>query len=270
MRIASQYRNLELIQQKTPLVVHITNNVTINDCANVCLALGASPAMSVDPSDVAELASYASALVLNLGLVDALSLEAMLAAGKAARAKGVPIVLDPVAAGATSTRRAASQKLLEELRPEIVKGNGAEIKFLAGQASRQRGVDSLDDEGLAEATAILASRYGIVVAATGPEDFVSDGQRTFRINGGTPYLARVTGTGCMVSSLVGSFAAVERDYLVAAAQGIAAMKLAGERAAGALLPGEGTGHFHIRLIDALSLLAPGDFNDEGRYSDVTA
>lgn len=270
MQIASRYRNLALIKGQTPLIVHITNNVTINDCANVCLALGASPAMSVDAQDVAELAGMASALVLNLGLVDAASLQAMLAAGKAARAKGVPIVLDPVAAGATSTRRAASRQLLEALQPEIVKGNGAEIKFLAGLESRQRGVDSLDDEGLAEAAAALAARYGIVVAATGAEDFVSDGRRTLRISGGTPWLARVTGTGCMLSSVVASFAAVEPDRLIATAQALAAMKLAGERAALALQAGEGSGHFHIRLIDALGLLEPADLNDERRCAHVAA
>jgi hydroxyethylthiazole kinase len=266
----TKYLSLAQIKALTPLVVHITNNVTINDCANVTLALGASPAMSVEPDDVAELASYAGALVINLGLVDALSLQAMFQAGKAARDYGVPIVFDPVAAGATAVRRSASVRLIEELRPSIVKGNGAEIKFLAGLESKQRGVDSLDDDGLAEAAEALAAKYGIVVAATGPVDYVSNGATTWALSGGTPLLSQVTGTGCMVASLVGSFAAVEKDYVAAAVQGVAAMKVAGERAAAALLPGEGTGHFHIRLVDALSLLVPEDLNDQGRYSRVTS
>lgn len=262
------HRGLAQIKALTPLVVHITNNVTINDCANVTLALGASPAMSVDPDDVAELASYAGALVLNLGLVDAPALQAMFQAGQAARDRGVPVVFDPVAAGATAVRRAASVRLLEELRPTIVKGNGAEIKFLAGLASKQRGVDSLDDDGVAEAAASLAARYGVVVAATGPVDYVSDGTTTWAVSGGTPLLSRVTGTGCMTASLVGCFAAVEPNALEAAVQGLAAMKVAGERAEAALGPGEGTGHFHIRLVDALSLLVPADLDAPGRYRRV--
>lgn len=266
MSIAQKSFNLDQIKAQTPLVVHITNNVTINDCANVTLALGASPAMSVEPADAAELASYAGALVINMGLVEPLALEAMDLAGKAARDRGVPIIFDPVAAGATVARRTASRRILEELRPEIVKGNGAEIKFLAGFESQQRGVDSLEDDGVAEAARALALRYGVVVAATGAVDYVSDGKLTVAIGGGTSQLSRVTGTGCMVGSLVGSFAAVEHDYLVAAAQGLLAMKLAGERAVRTLLPGEGTGHFHLRLIDALSLLKAGDFADDSRYA----
>jgi len=268
MALSTQHNNLDAIRKTSPLIHHLTNIVTVNDCANVTLAIGASPAMTVDLVDSLALVEAASALVINIGTVDPASVEVFVETGKKARARGIPVVFDPVAAGATLPRQQTAKKILETVRPTVVKGNGAEIKYLAGLATKQRGVDSLDSEGLAEAARILAKEFGVIVAATGVVDYVSDGTTTWAINGGCALMSRVTGTGCMTASLVASFLAVGPDHLSGAIQGILAMNHAGEKAESLLQEGEGTGHFRVRLIDALSLLTAGGLGIGERVTQV--
>ncbi len=256
------------IRAGQPLVHHLTNAVTVNDCANAVLALGGSPVMAPCQREAADMASLSRALVLNIGTPDEASEGAMIAAGQAANAHGIPVVLDPVGVGATPFRRALVEAILNDVDVTILRGNLAEIKTLAGLAASTRGVDSAEDtsggavdagENLRQAGRLAAEaavQFGCVVAITGSKDAISDGRITCILANGVPMLARVTGTGCMASSLCATFAAVlPREPLLAAAAGISCLSIAGEIAAEGLRDGEGTGTFRTRLIDALSLLS---------------
>ncbi len=242
------------LRRRRPLVHCITNYVTANDCANILLAIGASPIMADDPEETEEIAAAASALVLNMGTPSRGKLEAMVRAGKKANEKGIPVILDPVGAGASRLRREMTEQLIREVRVDILRGNVSEITFAAGLASREKGVDvSEADQGLDRTEAALAAarRLGCTVAVTGQVDVVTDGRRIARVRGGSSMMARVTGTGCMTSALAGAFAGAGRgDAFLAAVAALASMGIAGETAfekAGYL----GCGSFHIALLDAV-------------------
>lgn len=247
---------LDRLQRRRPLVHCITNYVTANDCANILLAIGASPIMADDPEETEEIAAAASALVLNMGTPSRRKLEAMIRAGRRANEKGIPVILDPVGAGASRLRREMAESLIREVRVDILRGNVSEVSFAAGLASREKGVDvSEADRGIDRTEAALAAarRLGCTVAVTGEVDVVTDGRRTVRIRGGSSMMARVTGTGCMTSALAGAFAgagAERGDAFPAAVAALASMGIAGETAfekAGHL----GCGSFHIALLDAV-------------------
>lgn len=249
---------LTAVQQRHPLVHQITNYVTATDCANATLAIGGSPVMAHSILETAEMAALSQALLLNIGTPDENSLEAMLKAGQAANQMAIPVLLDPVGVGATSFRRQLVETLLSGIRIAILRGNQAEIRALLQLSSGTRGVDSLDDQDDFSALAALAAqKFDCIVAVTGRIDCISDGQRVLRIGNGHLLLQEITGTGCMCSALCATCAGAAPDRLLeAAATGIAISGLAGEIAAEALLPSEGTGTFHRRLLDAFSTLTP--------------
>ncbi len=237
-----------------PLVHHITNYVTVNDCANVTLAIGAAPVMAEAPEEVAEMVGLADALVLNIGTLSSGQVEAMLLAGRAANARGIPVVLDPVGAGATHFRTTTALRLLDGLEIAVLKGNAGEIGTIAGNEARVRGVDSAGLAGdPADVCRRLASRLGCVVAMSGPVDIVSDGNRVALVENGCPMMGAVSGTGCMVASLTGAFAAVADDPFAAAVAALAAFGVSGERAA---QEAHGPGSFRPGLFDALAGLEP--------------
>ncbi|WP_411677613.1 hydroxyethylthiazole kinase [Caproicibacter sp.] len=247
---------IEKVRFNSPLVHNITNYVTVNDCANVLLAVGASPIMADDIGEAAEITAISSALVLNIGTLNRRTIESMIASGKKANEIGVPVVLDPVGAGASSLRNRTVLELLERMRVQVIRGNLSEISFLAGLHYATKGVDAAESDRENNAVTVaksVAAQYGCTAAVTGAVDTISDGNRTLRIHNGHSMLSRVTGTGCMTSALTGACAAVTRDFLAAAAAAVAAMGIAGELAyesAGNI----GTGSFHIAVIDALSRL----------------
>ena len=247
---------LDAVRAKVPLVHCITNYVTVNDAANALLAIGASPIMADDIGEAGDIASIASALVLNIGTLNERTVASMLDAGRRANAFGVPVVLDPVGAGASRLRNETVGRLLREVKLSVLRGNLSEISFLAGLGAATRGVDSAKEDEKNDALAaarLVAQRLGCTVAVTGAVDVVTDGTRACRLANGHQMLSRVTGTGCMTTALIGAFAGAGRDFYTAAAGGISAMSIAGELAyerAGTL----GTGSFHIALIDALSML----------------
>jgi len=221
---------METLRSASPLIHHITNYVTVNDCANATLAVGASPVMVSSPEEAPQMAAMASALVLNMGTPDEAGIRAMLSAGRTAKGRGIPVVFDPVGAGATPFRQELSLRIMQELRPDIVKGNAAELSFLGGLKSAQRGVDSLES-AKAEALFTVASRFACVAVATGEIDYVCDGVELHVVRGGNATLGRVCGTGCMSASILASMAAVSpRAYLRAALACCLTMKLAGEKA----------------------------------------
>lgn len=259
--------NLSAVKEKSPLIHHITNYVTVNDCANIVLAIGGSPVMADDLEEVAAMVGFASALVLNIGTLNSRTIESMLVAGSRAKILGVPVILDPVGVGATKLRTNTVERLIRELKPEVIRGNMSEIMVLAGQNVAIKGVDSIADE---QGSSIIAKRFAselsCVIAITGKTDVVSDGRQVCLLDNGHRILADVTGTGCMTTSLVGTFCGVTKDYFTAAIAGIISMGLAGEIAQASLHHGEGIGTFRVRLLDSIYNLTPEILAGNGKIS----
>lgn len=268
MEISEQiFKSLSAVKEKSPLIHHITNYVTVNDCANIVLALGGSPVMADDREEAAEMVGFASALVLNIGTLNARTIESMFIAGLRAKELGVPVILDPVGVGATKLRTNTAERLIKELKPEVIRGNMSEIKVLAGLEVAIKGVDSLADEQDSSFVAKkLAAELGSVIAITGKTDVVSDGSQVCLLNNGHAILADVTGTGCMTTSLIGTFCGAAPDYFTGAVAGIISMGLAGEFAYASLRPGEGIGTFRARLMDGIYNLTPEILAKEGKIS----
>lgn len=247
-RFTAAAASLTLFHQKKPLVHCLTNDVVQTFTANVLLALDASPAMVIDPEEAGQFAALADALLINVGTLTQAGREAMLAAVEAAAVAEKPWTLDPVAVGALSFRSEFCQRLLA-YRPAAIRGNASEILALARQPASGRGVDSLHASSAAlDAAHQLALDCGAIVAVTGEDDFVTDGQRCLQIPGGSPLMTRVVGTGCALSAVVAGFTALPGDRLCHIASACRIMSLAGERAAA--LAG-GPGSFVAAFLDTL-------------------
>ncbi len=242
------------VREKSPLIHNITNYVTVNDCANAILAIGASPIMADDAKEVEEIVSISSALVINIGTLNQRTITSMIMAGKRANELNIPVILDPVGAGASILRNKTIQEILSQVKINVICGNLSEVSFLAGLKVSTKGVDTakVDEKNDAVVIAkLVANKYSCVVGITGKVDIISDGIRVAKIANGHKLLSRVTGTGCMTSALIGSFCSVTNDYYMATVIGIATMGISGEIAfekTGII----GTGSFHISIIDALS------------------
>lgn len=242
---------LARIGQTKPLVHQITNVVVTNDSANLTLGFGALPVMAYAPEEVAEMAAISQALVLNIGTLSAGEVEAMLLAGRAAGEAGVPIVLDPVGAGATRFRTESALRLLDALPITVLRGNRGEIGALVGSGA-VRGVEAVGGEDPREVAGAAHERFGLTVAVTGAIDVVVGPGRTLLVHNGHPLLGQITGSGCMATAAIGIFNAVGSDPVVQTALGLATYGLAAERA-GAGSPGPGT--FRSRLLDEVAALA---------------
>ncbi|WP_366163477.1 hydroxyethylthiazole kinase [Bacillus infantis] len=248
---------LEKLRAEKPLVHNITNMVVTNFTANGLLALGASPVMAHAAEEAADMAGIAGALVLNIGTLTSPVVESMKLAGVSAGRNSVPIILDPVGAGATAYRTETGRSLLEELPVSILRGNAAEISHLAGKGGEIKGVDG-GEAGNPEHIAELAAKlFNTVTVVTGKEDIVSDGKTIVRITGGSSLLTKVTGTGCLLSSVIGAFHAIESDSLKAAAGALAVYSAAAEMAAEAA-GSKGPGTFQIELLNSLALVKAED------------
>ena len=264
------------LRQQRPLIHHITNQVVMNDTANVTLHLGALPVMAHATEEVAEMVEQAGALVLNLGTLTAERVTAMRLAGRRANERGTPVVLDPVGVGATAYRTQTALTLLQELQIAVVRGNLGEIAALAGQHGTVRGVESVaagvDPQALAGE---LAHHLGVVVCITGARDIVCDGRRMLGVDNGHPWLSTVTGTGCMATTAIAAFVAVEPDALLAAAAALAFFGLAAERAAGGTPAGRsgeagtlGPASFKAALLDCLYHQSPENLAAGARIADL--
>lgn len=250
---------IEQVRERSPLVHHITNYVTANDCANMTLAIGASPVMADEGIEMSHITGIADALVLNIGTINQPKALSMIAAGKVANEKGIPVVLDPVGVGASAFRKDTTHQLLDEIKMSVLRGNISEIRCVAGLDAMAKGVDASGEdigreESREEVAAHLARKLGCVVIISGKVDVVSDGQRTLCVKNGHPMLGNITGTGCMCSSLVGSFCGAAPDEILkASVAAMVAMGVAGELAyekAGWL----GNGSFRVALHDEMSQL----------------
>jgi len=243
------YPLLEKIRKEKPVVHHLTNWVTIYDCANIVKVLGGSPVMAHAKEEVAQMAGLASSLVLNIGTLTPELIEAMKIAASAANKKGIPVILDACGAGATSFRDKKSFELLDEAKIDIIKGNASEIARISGEGIRTKGVDAgRVNKDLVQLAKKLALQRKCAVVVTGKEDIVVSENNLYLVKNGHPMMADVVGTGCMAASVIGAFAAVENDLTLAAAAGLVCFEIAAECAAKKSL---GPASFKEKLFDCL-------------------
>ncbi len=230
--MAEVYELLERIKERKPLIHHITNWVTIYDCANITRAFGALPVMAHAIEESADMTSIASGLVLNIGTLTPDLVESMISAGKKANQIGIPVLLDAVGAGATALRTESANKIIKEVEVSIIKGNSAEIGVLAGANAVVKGVEAMGVEGdLISIASRFAQGKNTTVAMTGVQDIVSNGKETYLIDNGHKMMGSIVGTGCMSASVICCFAAVEKDYAFAATSALVCFGIAGELAA---------------------------------------
>jgi hydroxyethylthiazole kinase len=253
---------LAVLRERKPLIHNITNYVVMNETANAILALGALPVMAHAKDEVREMAGLAGALVLNIGTLSDDWIDAMLIAGAAANERGIPVVLDPVGAGATRYRTTTAKRILDEVDVSVLRGNAGEVATLVGVEAEVRGVESIGTGGdAAELAREAALTLGLVASVTGAVDHVSDGDRAAAISNGHELLAAITGTGCMASALSGCFLAANDDPFEAAVEALVAFGVAGEDAA---REAKGPGSFHVALYDALAALDPATLTARAR------
>jgi hydroxyethylthiazole kinase len=255
---------IENVKVKTPLVHSITNYVTVNDCANIILASGGSPIMADDINEVCDITSICSSLVINIGTLNERTIKSMAAAGKKANELGHPVVVDPVGAGASQLRNQTVRMLLKEVKFSVIRGNISEIKFLASGSSNTQGVDaSVTDavtadniDSVVALAKAVSKTTGAVIAISGAIDIIADGERSYIIKNGHPMMSRVTGTGCMLTAVIGSFIGANSDNILdATASAFVAMGLCGELAYEKLYElNGGTNTYRMLLIDYMSKL----------------
>ncbi|WP_010663590.1 hydroxyethylthiazole kinase [Marinilabilia salmonicolor] len=242
-------KNLQDLRKQTPLVHNITNYVVMNNTANALLSIGASPVMAHAPEEMEAMAGIASSLVINIGTLSSEWIEGMLIAGKTARQRKIPIVLDPVGAGATGFRTQTCHKIIKECKPTVIRGNASEIMALIRSDVQTKGVDSTESsENAVELAKTLSRETGAVVSVSGPVDFITNGENILTIKNDIPIMPKVTGMGCTASAITGAVAAACPNPLEAAATAMAIMAVAGEMT----LPlAKGPGTFQSHFLDAL-------------------
>ncbi|MFJ7726599.1 hydroxyethylthiazole kinase [Neobacillus sp. NPDC097160] len=268
MEKRSLCETLEKVRKVNPLIHNITNVVVTNFTANGLLALGASPVMANAKEEAADMATIASSLVLNIGTLNPQTVEAMLLAGKSANEHDVPVIFDPVGAGATPYRTETAQRVMNEVKVAVIRGNAAEIANVIGEKWEIKGVDGGNAKGNIKDLAITAARkLHCVVVITGKEDIVSDGENTYVVANGHPILTKVTGTGCLLTSVIGAFAGVERDLIQASVAALTYYGVAAEKAAKKTAE-LGPGSFQIEFLNQLSLVSSEDLNGYASFKKI--
>lgn len=251
MRIKPQdiWNSIQEIRNKAPLVHNITNFVTMEQTANVLLALGTSPVMAHAMEEVEDMVGISHSLVLNIGTLSPPWIKAMTLAAKAAKRKGIPIVFDPVGCGATPYRTASAQSLIKEGMVTVIKGNASEIAALTGDRSLTKGVDSiLNPVDCIDHAKALAAQRKCVVVISGATDVITNGQAVALVHNGHFLMAKVTGMGCNAAALIGAFLAVNRDLFMGCVQAMCIMGIAGEMAAQFC---HGVGSFKTSFLDSV-------------------
>ena len=255
------------VRDSKPLVHAITNYVTVNDCANILLGFGASPAMIEIVAEVEVFVAISQSLYINIGTLAGEQKRSIPLAIAKASELNIPVVIDPVGVGAIPSRADYVLNLLENYNISILKGNLGEIKVLAGVSAHVKGVDSLDDGvGGIEACRLLAEKYNTVVVASGAQDIITDGKRVALVDNGTPLLGLITGSGCMLGALAAATASVEKDFFKAAVTAVLAMGLAGEISADLLATEALPGTFRIKLFDEIYRLSEKDVLERGKLT----
>lgn len=246
---------LTKLRDAQPLVHNITNTVSANICANIILCIGGLPVMADDIHEVEDIVRRSQAVVLNAGTLNPLKLEAMVLAGKTANRIGIPVVVDPVGAGASRARGQGILRLFDQVKPDIIRANVSEVAFLAGREGETRGVEAAREKTFSpvEVGLAVAGKYGTVVCLTGKKDYVISDRDIYTVGGGHSLMSKVTGMGCMLSSVTGAFSAVTEDPFLAGLAAAACFGAAGKKA------GEtscGPGSFQVNFFDSLYALTP--------------
>lgn len=248
---------LSLVHEKNPLICQITNSVTIESCANITICIGASPVMSNSSEDAADMVKMSDALLLNIGTIDEKQTEIMLAAGNEAAKQNIPIILDPVGAGATKYRTQTAERFMNELPIAVLKGNAGEIGTLAGESAEVKGVDSISLKRCPADTAKdFAKSCGSVIIISGAEDIISDGLHTYGVLNGDKIMGKISGTGCMAGSVCSAFAAVSDNLTKGCVSAMTYLGIAGEAAA---QNSNGPGTFRAAFFDAVYNLSQEQF-----------
>ena len=264
----------ENVRSTCPLIHNITHYVTVNDCANMVLACGASPIMADDAAEVEDITTICGGLNINIGTLNSRTITSMLLAGKKANLLGPPVALDPEGDGASQHRTDTPNRLLREVKYTVIRGNISEVKTLASGAGTTKGVDAdvadkVTEENLDSAVAFakaFAARTGAVVAITGAIDIVADAHKAYCIRNGHPMMSSITGTGCQLSALTAAFVTANPDQpLEAAAAAVCAMGLAGEIAHSRLSPLDGNSTYRNYIIDAVYNMTPAQLEEGATY-----
>jgi hydroxyethylthiazole kinase len=268
MKISAKdiYSDIEKIRKISPLVHNITNYVVMNNTANALLAIGASPVMAHAPEEVEEMTGIAGALVINIGTLSEPWVRSMFRAVTRAGELKIPIVLDPVGAGATSYRTKTCNELIDAISPAIIRGNASEIMSLISEDAKTKGVDSSDHSSAAlEAARYLNKKTGSTICISGETDYIVDEKGVTKVENGHPMMTRVTGMGCTATALCGAFLAVNPSFSSAAAGAMAVMGIAGEIA---LQGCKGPGSLQMGFIDTLFCLSEADIIDRIRIGEL--
>ena len=264
----------ENLRRTCPLIHNITNYVTVNDCANMVLACGASPIMADDAAEVEDITTICGGLNINIGTLNQRSIQAMFLAGEKAASLGHVLLLDPVGAGASALRTNTAVELMEKLPFTVIRGNISEIKTLASGAGTTKGVDAdvadkVTEENLDSAVAFakaFAAQTGAVIAITGAIDIVADAEKAYCIRNGNAMMSSITGTGCQLSALTAAFVTANPGHpLEAAAAAVCAMGLAGETAHKRLTPLDGNSTYRNYIIDAIYNMTPDQLEEGANY-----
>ncbi len=259
---------LEQVREKKPLVHNITNIVVANFVANGLLAMGASPVMANAKEEVADMVKIANSLVINIGTLTRSQVEAMLLAGSTANQLGVPVILDPVGAGATPYRTETVHQILETINVDLLRGNSAEVANIIGEKWEIKGVDSAEQGGDIVSLAQRAARkLACTVIITGKDDVVTDGNETYIVSNGDVLLTKVTGTGCLVSSVIAAFSGVSDNHLLASVAALSFYGIAAEVAA-AKEGKNGPGSFQIELLNQLSKISSNEIEAYSKFSKI--
>lgn len=265
---------LENVRSQCPLIHNITNYVTVNDCANMVLACGASPIMADDKDEVAYITTICAGLNINIGTLNSRTIASMLIAGRKSNELGHPVVLDPVGAGASRLRTETALRLLKKVKFTVIRGNISEIKTLASGSGTTKGVDAdvadrVTEENLDEVITFakaFAKETGAVIAITGAIDIVADSKTAYCIRNGHPMMSSITGTGCQLSAMTAAFVTANPDYpLEAAAAAVSAMGLAGEIAHERLSALDGNSTYRNYIIDAIYNMTPEQLEKGAKY-----
>ncbi|PLT28452.1 hydroxyethylthiazole kinase [Peribacillus deserti] len=259
---------LDSVRNTNPLVFNITNTVVTNFTANGLLALGASPVMSDAADEAADMASIAGALVLNIGTLHPGQVEAMILAGKSANTHGIPVIFDPVGAGATAYRTDTAKRILQEVSVSVIRGNAAEIANVSGESWSIKGVDSVStDKNISLLAKSAANKLKTIVVITGQDDFVSNGENTYLNKNGHPMLTKVTGTGCLLTSVIGAFSAGHQDLFLPSLSALTTYGIAAELAMKkhSVI---GPGSFLPAFIDELYNISPADIQQYSKIEEA--
>jgi len=243
-------KNIEKLREENPLILNITNLVVTNITANALLAIGASPVMAFAKEEIEDMVSISQAVVINIGTLTKDVVEAMFLAINKANKLGIPVIFDPVGAGATKYRNEISSKIMEEFKIDIVRGNASEIANIAGEKIKTKGVDSTEGvDNIVQLAKLGAKKYGCTVCVSGKNDIVTNADETYLISNGDIALTKITGSGCISTAIIGAFAAIDKNFISACVTGALIVGISGEKAA---KTSKGLGSFQVNFFDNLS------------------